>query len=78
MASKIPHGSKKAQYFLDVMGDIIRFAADFHHQVQHFFSLLLKPAVPMIELIAQQQANGLNFAHWVLFRAFFFLQASLQ
>jgi hypothetical protein len=56
---------------LRVVQDIVGFLTHLHQQINHVRIHLVKPAVLQIELIAQDQAQGVGRCHFNdLFQAF--------
>jgi len=53
---KTTHGHEKGDNLLDVVLAIVGLAPAFHHHIQNIGSTALKPAVPAVQLIAQNQS----------------------
>ena len=58
LVRQIAHGGKDGQNFLCVVQHVVGFLAHFHQHVDHLRIHLPEPAVLRVELVAQQQAQG--------------------
>ena len=60
VAGQVAHGSKDGEDFLRVVQHVVGLLPHFHQHVDHAIVARGKPAVLEIELIAQQQAQGVR------------------